>query len=189
MPEVIIFWKILFIHERHRERGRDTGRGRSRFPRGSLLWDSIPGPWDHDLSQRQMFNHWATQAPKHLKLLKQDAAAGKTELIITFVDQVGSEFQCRQWLSYVLFFVRLQHCIPLTGIKAYVILSTPPANLELCIPYLQVNSISTCQIISWLLLPLVSWLALIMIEYFYSYKNWKDGKIFSAHLQRLWALA
>ena len=26
------------------------------------MWDSIPGPWDHDLNQRQTLNHWATQA-------------------------------------------------------------------------------------------------------------------------------
>ena len=43
----LIFY--LFIYERHTERGRDTGRGRSRLPAGSLMWDSIldPGirPW------------------------------------------------------------------------------------------------------------------------------------------------
>ena len=40
------FLKIfyLFIHERPTERGRDTGRGRSRLPAGSPMWDSIPGP-------------------------------------------------------------------------------------------------------------------------------------------------
>ena len=45
----------LFIHERHRERwrGRDTGRGRSRLHTGSPTWDSIPGPQDHTLGQRQ----------------------------------------------------------------------------------------------------------------------------------------
>ena len=26
---------------------------------GSLMWHSIPGPRDHDLSQRQMFNHFS----------------------------------------------------------------------------------------------------------------------------------
>ena len=36
---------------------RDTGRERSRLHVGSPMWDSIPGPQDHDLSQRQMFNH------------------------------------------------------------------------------------------------------------------------------------
>ena len=34
------FFKIYsFIHERHRERGRDTGRGRSRLHAGSPTWD------------------------------------------------------------------------------------------------------------------------------------------------------
>ena len=32
------------------ERGKDTGRGRSRLHAGSPMWDSIPGPWDHALS-------------------------------------------------------------------------------------------------------------------------------------------
>ena len=45
-----------------RERDRDIGRGRSRLLTGSLIWDSISGPWDCDLSPRQMLNHWATQA-------------------------------------------------------------------------------------------------------------------------------
>ena len=50
----------LFIHERHRERGRDTGRGRSRLHAGSPTWDSIPGPQDHTLGWRQTLNPWAT---------------------------------------------------------------------------------------------------------------------------------
>ena len=40
----------LFIHEIHTERGRDTGRGRSRLPVGSPVQDSIPGPRGHTLS-------------------------------------------------------------------------------------------------------------------------------------------
>ena len=36
-------FKILFIHERQRERGRDIGRGRSSLPVGSPIWDLIPG--------------------------------------------------------------------------------------------------------------------------------------------------
>ena len=39
------------------EKGRDTGRGRSRLLAGSPMQDSIPRPWDHDLSQRQMLNY------------------------------------------------------------------------------------------------------------------------------------
>ena len=36
------FFKILFICDRHTERGRDTGRGRCRLHAGSPTWDSIP---------------------------------------------------------------------------------------------------------------------------------------------------
>ena len=39
-----------------RERGRDTGGGRSRLHAGSLTWDSIPGLQDHALDQRQAPN-------------------------------------------------------------------------------------------------------------------------------------
>ena len=52
-----LFLKNFIIHERHGERGKDIGRGRSRLPAGSLMWDSIPGPWDHDLHQKQTLNH------------------------------------------------------------------------------------------------------------------------------------
>ena len=38
-----------------RETGRDIGRGeRSKLLEGSPMQDSIPGPQDHDLSQRQI---------------------------------------------------------------------------------------------------------------------------------------
>ena len=49
----VICWSIflkkfyVFIHDRHRERGRDTGRRRSRLHEGSLTWDSILGLQDH----------------------------------------------------------------------------------------------------------------------------------------------
>ena len=39
----------LFIHERQRERSRDTGRQRSRLHAGSPMWDSILGLQDHAL--------------------------------------------------------------------------------------------------------------------------------------------
>ena len=60
---ITIFFKrfYLFIHDRERERGRDTGRGRSRLHATSLMQDSIPEPQDHALGQRQTLNHWATQ--------------------------------------------------------------------------------------------------------------------------------
>ena len=47
------------------ERGRDTGRGRNRLHIGSPMWDSIPRLQDHDLSQRQTFNHVATEASQN----------------------------------------------------------------------------------------------------------------------------
>jgi len=52
----ITFFKrfYLFSHKRHTERGGDIGRGISRLPVGSPMQDSIPGPRDHGLSQRQM---------------------------------------------------------------------------------------------------------------------------------------
>ena len=42
--------------EAERERGRDTGRGRSRLHVGSPTRDSIPGLQDHALDQRQVLN-------------------------------------------------------------------------------------------------------------------------------------
>ena len=41
----------------HRERGRDTGRGRSRLHAGSPMQDLILGLQDHALGRRQMLNH------------------------------------------------------------------------------------------------------------------------------------
>ena len=38
------------------ERGRDTGRGRSRLHAGSPMWDLIPGLQDHALDRRQALN-------------------------------------------------------------------------------------------------------------------------------------
>ena len=53
-----MFLKILFIYswETQRERGRDTGRGRSRLHAGSPMWDWIPGLQDLSL--------WATQGSR-----------------------------------------------------------------------------------------------------------------------------
>ena len=42
---------------RERERGRDTGRGRSRLHAGGPTWDSILGLQDHALGRRQAPNH------------------------------------------------------------------------------------------------------------------------------------
>ena len=54
---------------RDTERSRDKGRGRSRLPVGSPIQDSIPGPWDHDLSRRQMLNRWATQVSPRMRFV------------------------------------------------------------------------------------------------------------------------
>ena len=43
----------LFMRDRERQR---QGRGKSKLPVGSLMWDSIPEPQDHALSQRQTLN-------------------------------------------------------------------------------------------------------------------------------------
>ena len=40
----------IYLFMRDRERGRDIGRGRSRLPTRSQMWDSILGLWDHTLS-------------------------------------------------------------------------------------------------------------------------------------------
>ena len=50
------FYDFIYLSMRDTERGRDTGRGRSRLPSGSPMQDSIPKPRGHDLSQSQMLN-------------------------------------------------------------------------------------------------------------------------------------
>ena len=42
---------------RDTERGRAIGRGRDGLSTKSPTQDSIPGPWDHDLSQREMLKY------------------------------------------------------------------------------------------------------------------------------------
>ena len=51
-----------FIHEtpRERQRYREADReaaGKNGLHAGSPMWDLIPGPWDHDLSQRWTLSH------------------------------------------------------------------------------------------------------------------------------------
>ena len=48
---------------RDTEKGRDIGRGKSGLLAGSLMQDSIPGPWDHALSQRQMLTAEPPRCP------------------------------------------------------------------------------------------------------------------------------
>ena len=40
---------MVALSHTERERGRDTGRGRSRLHAGTPTWDSIPGLQDHAL--------------------------------------------------------------------------------------------------------------------------------------------
>ena len=65
LQKYILFLKKDFIcsweTQRDRERQR-ISRGRSRLHAGSLMRDLILGLQDHDLSQRQTLNCWATQA-------------------------------------------------------------------------------------------------------------------------------
>ena len=63
MAVVFFFFKDFILFMRDTERERQRHRGRSRLPAGIPVWDLTPGPWDHDLSQRQTLNHWVTQAP------------------------------------------------------------------------------------------------------------------------------
>ena len=49
------FLKILFIHEKHRERGRNI-EGKAGSLRG-VMWDWILEPQDPALRRRQMLNH------------------------------------------------------------------------------------------------------------------------------------
>ena len=69
--ELFKIFKRLFIHERHTEKSRDTGRGRSRLPTGNPMWDLTPELWDHAWAEGrrstaeppryppiELFNNW-----------------------------------------------------------------------------------------------------------------------------------
>ena len=49
--QFFVFFVLFCFYDSHRvrERGRDTGRGRSRLHAGSPMWDSIQGLQDHTL--------------------------------------------------------------------------------------------------------------------------------------------
>ena len=51
------FFKIYLFIQRELERGRDTGRGRSRPHTGSPMRDSIPGPQDHTPGRNEPPRH------------------------------------------------------------------------------------------------------------------------------------
>ena len=50
----------LFMRDREREAERQREK---QAPCGKPDMELHPGPWDHDLSQRQMLNQWTTQVP------------------------------------------------------------------------------------------------------------------------------
>ena len=56
-PQILFFFKYFIIYSwdthTHTQRGRDTGRGRSRLHAGSLMWDSILGLQDQALGWRR----------------------------------------------------------------------------------------------------------------------------------------
>ena len=69
VSKFFLFFKC-FIYPWETQRERDIGRGRSRLPMGSHLWDLISGPQDHDLSQKQILNHWATPVSQNSNILE-----------------------------------------------------------------------------------------------------------------------
>ena len=58
----IILTHFIYLTERGGEHSMGSTRQREREKqapcraRSPMMWGSIPGPWDHDLSQRQMLN-------------------------------------------------------------------------------------------------------------------------------------
>ena len=60
------------MRDTERERGRDTGRGRSRLPAGSPTWDSILGLQDHALGLKagaKPLSHPICPPPKIFKVI------------------------------------------------------------------------------------------------------------------------
>ena len=53
---LFFFKDFIYLFIRDTQRGRDTGRRRSRLHVGSLMWDSISGLQDHALGRRQAPN-------------------------------------------------------------------------------------------------------------------------------------
>ena len=92
----LLFKDLIYLFMRDGERGRDIRRRRSRLPAGSLMWDSIPRPQDHDLSQRQ--THSTTEQPRYLSFLFQS-------LTKQGIKAKDSYFYIRK--RYLIFFIYL----------------------------------------------------------------------------------
>ena len=98
---------LFILRDTHTERGRDTGRGRSRLRAGSLMGDSIPGSQDHTLSQRQTLNCWTTQVPPCLAFMGETNKWwlwGRPLLILSF-----SCYSSQIWSSYAHHLCDLGH--------------------------------------------------------------------------------
>ena len=104
------FFKSLFIWQRerdhkHTQKSRGSKRGRSRLhtEQGARrIWGSIPGPWDHDLSRRQMLNRLSHPGiPRFsLTILRQQGSwkkKKKTHLSMFILNRaftLGSDKRC-----------------------------------------------------------------------------------------------
>ena len=65
----VYFLKRFYLFMREAETQAEGEAGSSM---GSLMRNSIPGPRDHNLSQRQVLNRWATQAPQQSNFKRLD---------------------------------------------------------------------------------------------------------------------
>ena len=59
----------LFMRETEREAETQAEFWRSRLLARELMQNSIPGPWDHALSQRQVLSHGATRVPVSFRFI------------------------------------------------------------------------------------------------------------------------
>ena len=90
--------KTLFIYLTERERQREREHKQGDWERekqasrraGSPMWGSIPGPGNHDLSQRQTLNNWVTQVPLIFREVSFHIFCPLFDLIICFL---GVEFE------------------------------------------------------------------------------------------------
>ena len=89
-----------------RERGRDTGRGRSRLHARSLTWDLISGLQDRALGQRQAPNRCATQgSPASLFLISKSPLRLPPELE-SGCHSLPSPLQACVYFFILFFFLR-----------------------------------------------------------------------------------
>ena len=78
------------MRDMQRERGRDTGRGRSRLHAGSSMWDSIPGTPGSSPEPKADAETSEPLRHPNLEDLNSQSETWKTEMI-----------KCRRCLSYM----------------------------------------------------------------------------------------